>query len=477
LPSEPAIIICCSRYLGDKWDNMDAIDRGTYQWYHYDDVPPALSDHQSGNSIYNTSHPLLERLVSQLEIEAASPYTSIPYDYRMSQIWVEGLTGKVPRLPPKILINEEGHQIQLANNTDMFQRWAVAWREKKPFKYSTVMANYAATNLLPRHLGEEHLVHGAKFYSPWEPSISVTLVVSGLVSPDSNSDPPARRLLDSLDRSIDHPFSEVVVILPALSNETHYNAKNLRSGTGGSMAVRTERRLAGVTRTIPVRTQRREEGIPAFMDLCQVNVDTDWFMIATADHRVRRRVNLMFTPGTFRPVVPFTPATYRFCFSKNACRENVILAERFNPGHYRVVEDLDMLFHVGAVNEFCTEWKGRYGTTGEKLYSDEQGKEDNRERDYNKETVAPFGPTATSYLAYLVSKQYDWMYKLADGSLYGARPAFLLSNGTGGVDEDNCLCYLIDEEARCLRAAHACGCVWRPRFETCHERFSTLVGR
>jgi hypothetical protein len=31
----------------------------------------ALLDHTNGNGIYNTSHPLLERLVGQLEVEAA----------------------------------------------------------------------------------------------------------------------------------------------------------------------------------------------------------------------------------------------------------------------------------------------------------------------------------------------------------------------------------------------------------------------
>lgn len=56
----------------------------------YESIPISLLHHTNGNGIYNTSHPLLERLVGQLEVEAPCPYNSIPYDYRMSQMWVEG---------------------------------------------------------------------------------------------------------------------------------------------------------------------------------------------------------------------------------------------------------------------------------------------------------------------------------------------------------------------------------------------------
>ncbi|KAL7523597.1 hypothetical protein ACHAWF_000587, partial [Thalassiosira exigua] len=65
------LIICANRqYDGDKWDNF------------YEKIPISLLHHTNGNAIYNTSHPLLERLVGQLEVEAPCPYNSIPYDYR-----------------------------------------------------------------------------------------------------------------------------------------------------------------------------------------------------------------------------------------------------------------------------------------------------------------------------------------------------------------------------------------------------------
>ena len=59
-----------AQYDGDKWDNF------------YEQIPISLLHHTNGNAIYNTSHPLLERLVGQLEVEAPCPYNSIPYDYR-----------------------------------------------------------------------------------------------------------------------------------------------------------------------------------------------------------------------------------------------------------------------------------------------------------------------------------------------------------------------------------------------------------
>ena len=59
-------------------------------------------------------------------------YNSIPYDYRMSQMWVEGTLGIVPTLAPKIMLNEEGENITLSNNLDMFKKWADIWEKEIP---------------------------------------------------------------------------------------------------------------------------------------------------------------------------------------------------------------------------------------------------------------------------------------------------------------------------------------------------------
>ena len=133
---------------------------------------------------------------------------------------------------------------------------------------SNPVHNYAATNLIPRHLGPEYIIHGAKLYSPWDPTrTSVTLVVSEWFFDRSH------HLIEALDDK-DHPFSEVVVMVPPAI------------GAHDDYADMTE---------VPIRTQHR--GAPDFMDLCEAEVDTEWFMITNSYHQVSRHVDLMFTPG------------------------------------------------------------------------------------------------------------------------------------------------------------------------------------
>ena len=102
-----------------------------------------------------------------------------PSPLPVSQMWVEGTLGIVPTLAPKIMLNEEGENITLSNNTEMFAKWADIWEKTNPYKFTKAIHNYAATNLIPRHLGPEYVIHGAKLYSPWDPTkTEVTLVIS-----------------------------------------------------------------------------------------------------------------------------------------------------------------------------------------------------------------------------------------------------------------------------------------------------------
>mmetsp|Transcript_30290 Transcript_30290/g.65409 ORF Transcript_30290/g.65409 Transcript_30290/m.65409 type:complete len:1736 (-) Transcript_30290:678-5885(-) len=428
-----------AQYDGDKWDNF------------YEKIPISLLHHTNGNAIYNTSHPLLERLVGQLEVEAPCPYNSIPYDYRMSQMWVEGTLGIVPELAPKIMLNEEGENITLSSNLEMFKKWADIWENEDPFKYTPVIHNYAATNLIPRHLGPEYIIHGAKLYSPWDPTKSeVTLVVSEWFFDRS------LHLINNLDEK-DHPFSEVVVMVPPVAG-SHDDYDQMSD--------------------VPVRTQHR--GAPDFMDLCEADVRTDWFMLTNSYHHVARHVDLMFTPGTFKPVIPFTPATYPFCFKFPYCKETINLAQRINPGHDKVVLDMDMLYNTEARDAFCKEWREENGEEGEDLYKHQQ-----RRLMFRKKIIGPPGPTGTSYFAYLMREKKDGMYKMTDRSLYGARPPFVKifakEEKLDGMSEDelakrvgmtlmdnstDCNCGAYETEAEC--SGSGIGCIWRPLFESCH---------
>lgn len=368
-------------------------------------------------------------------------------------MWVEGTLGIVPQLAPKIMLNEEGENITLSNNTEMFSKWADVWERENPFKYTPVIHNYAATNLIPRHLGPEYIIHGAKLYSPWDPTkTEVTLVVSEWFFDRS------LHLIKTLDEK-DHPFSKVVVMVPpaAITHEDY-----------------------DLMTDVPVRTQHR--GAPDFMDLCEADVETEWFMITNSYHHVARHVDLMFTPGKFNPVIPFTPATYAFCFKYPYCKESVALAQRFNPGHDKVVLDMDMLYNTELRNKFCKDWKNQNGEEGEDMYKNQQ-----RRLMFRKKIIGPPGPTGTSYLAWLAREGKDGMYKLTDRSLYGARPPFVKifakEEKLDGMSEDelakrvgmtlldnstdvDCNCMAFETETDCEESGF--GCIWRPLFESCH---------
>ena len=208
--------------------------------------------------------------------------------------------------------------------------------------------------------------------------------------------------------------------------------------------------------------------------------------ITNAYHHVSTHVDLMFTPGTWKPVVPFTPATYPFCFKFPYCKETVNLAQRFNPGHDKVVLDFDMLYHTETRNKFCDEWKERNGDEGEDLYKHQQ----HRLLLRKNKIIGPAGPTGTAYTAYLVREGKDGMYKFTDRSLYGARDAFIkifakeekldgmseeeLAKRTGMLGQNDtqgdCNCAAFESQGECEGGGlgASLGCSWRPLFESCH---------
>jgi hypothetical protein len=371
-------------------------------------------------------------------------------------MWIEGTMGIVPELAPKIMLNDEGENITLSNNTAQFKKWADMWAHEHPFKETQVIHNYAATNLIPRHLGPEYIIHGAKLYAPWNPTkTEISLVVSEWFFDRST------HLLSTLDIK-DHPFSEVIIMLPP-NVDDHDDYSNMT--------------------LIPTRSQHR--GASDYMDLCEADVKTEWFMLTNSYHQVSNHVDLMFTPGKFQPVIPFTPATFPFCFKFPYCKESVTLAQRFNTGHDKVVLDFDMLYNTKVRDAFCTAWKEMNGEEGEDLYTYQK----NRILRRNK-IIGPSGPTGTSYTAFVLGTGQDKMYKLIDRSLYGARAPFIkvfgkeerldgmtedeleefakkTDSGMMGLDNNtDCNCFTFEEQESC--DGSTLGCVWRSLFESCH---------
>ncbi len=156
------------------------------------------------------------------------------------------------------------------------------------------------------------------------------------------------------------------------------------------------------------------------------------------------------------------------------------MAQRFNPGHDKVVLDMDMLYHTESRNEFCKQWKEENGEEGEDLYKHHQ-----RRLMFRKKIIGPPGPTGTAYYAWLVREGKDGMYKMTDRSLYGARPPFVKvfakEEKLDGMSEDelakrvgmtlldnstDCNCAAFESETDC--EGSGLGCVWRDLFESCH---------
>ena len=141
-------------------------------------LPLSLQHHINGNAVYNVTHPLLQNLLSQLELEEDTPYHAIPYDYRISQILVEGMLGVLPVLPPDIVEKwsvETGRELEFY--TDKFRSWWDRYARNKNTEHglkiireSQVIANYAGTNLLSQHKKSHQasLVHGALHYVSWD---------------------------------------------------------------------------------------------------------------------------------------------------------------------------------------------------------------------------------------------------------------------------------------------------------------------
>lgn len=334
-----------------------------------------------------------------------------------------------------------------------FVNISTGWKDEEPYKFTKAIHNYAATNLIPRHLGPEYVIHGAKLYSPWDPArTEVTLVISEWFFDRSLN------LIKNLDNK-DHPFNKVIIMIPPSISNSHDYSKYTR---------------------VPVSLQFRDS--PDVMDLCSAEVTTEWFMITNSYHQVSRHVDLMFTPGKFVPVIPFTPATYPFCLKFPYCKEIIHLAQRWNPKHKQVVLDMDMLYNTKERNAFCKEWTERNGEHGEDLYAKHQPI---RYQLRGDKIIGPKGPTGSDYLAYLSREKKDLMYKMVDRSLYGARAPFVKvyrkEERLDGMSEEElarrlgmtllsntteCSCDRFETETECLESG--LGCQWRELFESCH---------
>ena len=85
-----------------KWGDFNKDYKST------DQIEPFKKYKAHGNVVYNTSHPLLDAFVGHLEVEAHSPYNSVPFFIRLIQLLREGKYGEVAQIPPSVLLDDEG---------------------------------------------------------------------------------------------------------------------------------------------------------------------------------------------------------------------------------------------------------------------------------------------------------------------------------------------------------------------------------
>jgi len=366
-----------SKYAGDSWNTFGS------------SLPLALQHHINGNAMYNLTHPLLLKILTQLREESVTPYNTVPYDYRISQMLVEGMLGVKPDLPGTLVQNwEQETGMKLKDNSKRFDRWWNEYGSGKPVRESTVIANYASTNLLPRHLEEEKasLIHGAKHYLPWDRNThEITLVVSDW------HDELAFNLLYQID-STSHPFSKLIILVP------------------DNLSKQSLSHLSSAETKIELSIQKRKHD---FFDVCNAHVDTDWFMITNSYHVVSEHVDLLFSKND-KPVIPFTPADHQNCVAFPVCREAFEKSKQFDPNNRMIVQDNMIIFNTKERNQFCNEWKNRFGENRMDI-----------EALILEDSIGTMGPSATTYISYLSLKGslYDY-YEFTDQTFYGARDSF-----------------------------------------------------
>jgi len=446
-----------------------------------DNIEPFRKERACGNQIYNVSHPLLEAFVSHLEVEAPSPYNSIPFDDRLVQLMREGMFGEIAKIHPRIMLNDEGNYITLANNTDMLRRWVNLYspldrkEELDPFKTTGIIRSYNYQATSADHLGNEYVFHGIKLYDSWKKQeINITLVIS-----DDDSNRTDEILADVQDK--DHPFTEVIVMGDRGEDQTHefhsYGRSYGRHYDGKIDTNYTELYLKKRRKTIKLRYQKRVKDYPSVMDpkrmdLCQARIDisSEWFMLMDSSHDIRDDADLLVIKKRqqhhrqkskhkrrqriyddsdenkrpefsydYEPVVAFTPAVFpELCSEHNDCWALEMLAQKIWNDMVKVYFEWDVPFFVDFRNSFCDEWERMNGlelsmTTDTGTYANlhfnrlqkrlqEKGVEISDLYDF----IGPRGPTAAEYFAFLAKENKDRGYYIsADRTLYMQKSPFV----------------------------------------------------
>ena len=377
--------------------------------------------------------------------------------------------GEIAKIHPRIMLNDEGNNITLANNTDMLRRWVNLYsplerkEELDPFKTTGIIRSYNLQATSAEHLGNEYVYHGIKLYDSWKKQeINITLVIS-----DDDSNRTDEILADVQDK--DHPFTEVLVMGDRGEDQTHDSYYG-RHYDGKIDTNYTELYLKKRRKTIKLRYQKRVKDYPSVMDpkrmdLCQARIDlsSEWFMMMDSSHDIRDDADLLVIKKRqqnhrqkskhkkrqriydnsdenkrpefsydYAPVVAFTRP--ELCSEHNDCWALAMLAQKWNDW-VKVYFEWDVPFFVDFRNSFCDEWEIMNGLelkmnsgTYANLHVNrlqkrlqEKGVEISDLYDF----IGPRGPTAAEYFAFLAKEKKDRYYSRRDRTLYMQKSPFV----------------------------------------------------
>ncbi len=198
-------------------------------------------------------------------------------------------------------------------------------------------------------------------------------------------------LLYQID-STDHSFSNLILLVP------------------DNIPKRSIVHLSSAKTEINLTIQKRKND---FFDVCNADVKTEWFMITNSYHIIADHVNLLFNED-YKPVIPYTPADHQNCVTFPACREAYEKSKQFDPNNMMIVQDDQIIFNTKETNEFCAEWRNRFG----------ENRMDTGILDLD-ESIGTMGPSASTYIAYLSAKgSLSSIYEFTDQTFYGARENF-----------------------------------------------------
>ena len=153
-----------SKYDGEAWN------------YFHNQLSTDVLHHINGNGVYNVTDPMLLEMMSELEAEAKTIFNAVPFDLRLSQMMLEGASGK----PCPFMFNSKKHNVTLPDKSAKFvQLWEDhGGSSYGPVKESHVITNRASHVYMPQDLDEYILVHGKKIYLPWSRQVNGVRVIS-----------------------------------------------------------------------------------------------------------------------------------------------------------------------------------------------------------------------------------------------------------------------------------------------------------